>query len=72
MRITITSKNQEKTFDDADGNVINIGNSNRCHFKLDIGEPLLLSLQKMKTANGRLLIIRDVTKFFLEVNLSEP
>ena len=53
MRITITSKNQEKTFDDADGNVINIGNSNRCHFKLDIGEPLLLSLQKNENGNNR-------------------
>ncbi len=57
MRITITSKNQEKTFDDADGNVINIGNSNRCHFKLDIGESLLLSLQKNE--NGKWQIVNN-------------
>lgn len=46
MTITITSKNNEQTFNDA--SVINIGNAQNCQFKINPGFELLLSLQKIE------------------------
>ncbi|MBQ9245201.1 hypothetical protein IJ182_02925 [bacterium] len=45
MTVIISSKNNEKTFNDST-NVINIGSAPGCHYKLDLGFDLILSLQK--------------------------
>ena len=44
MKVTITSKNSEKVFNDS--NVINIGTAQNCNYKLDLGFDLVVSLQK--------------------------
>ena len=44
MKVTITSKNSEKVFNDS--NVINIGTAPNCNYKLDLGFDLVISLQK--------------------------
>ena len=44
MKVTIASKNNEKSFDNV--SVINIGSAPNCHFKVNVGFDLLLSLQQ--------------------------
>lgn len=44
MKVTIASKNNEKSFDNL--SVINIGSAPNCHFKINVGFDLLLSLQQ--------------------------
>ena len=55
MKVVITSKNNQKEFDDAA--VINIGSAPNCHFKLNPGFDLLISLQKLE--NGRWQIVNN-------------
>lgn len=55
MKVTITSKNNEKVFNDS--NVINIGSAPNCHFKLNPGFDLLISLQKLD--NGKWQIVNS-------------
>ncbi len=47
MRVTITSKNNEKIFNDFEHKVINIGNAPNCNYKLDLDFDLMFSLQKL-------------------------
>lgn len=56
MKVTITSKNNEKAFNDS--NVINIGSMPNCHFKINPGFDLLISLQKLD--NGKWKIINNL------------
>lgn len=56
MKVTITSKNNEKAFNDS--NVINIGSMPNCHFKINPGFDLLISLQKLE--NGKWKIINNL------------
>ncbi len=56
MKVTIASKNDEKIFDDF--NVINIGTSPKCHFKLDLNFDLLISLQRQP--NGKWQVINNL------------
>lgn len=53
MKVTITSKNNEKVFNDS--NVINIGTAPNCHFKLNAGFDLLISLQKTETGKWKIV-----------------
>ena len=55
MKVTITSKNNEKVFNDS--NVINIGTAPNCHFKLDLDFDLIISLQKLD--NGRWQVVNN-------------
>ncbi len=55
MKVTITSKNNEKVFNDS--NVINIGTAPNCHFKLNLDFDLIISLQKLE--NGRWQIVNN-------------
>ncbi len=55
MKVTITSKNNEKVFNDS--NVINIGTAPNCHFKLDLDFDLIISLQKLE--NGRWQVVNN-------------
>ena len=55
MKVVITSKNNQKEFDDAA--VINIGSAPNCHFKLNPGFDLLISLQKLE--NGKWQIVNN-------------
>lgn len=55
MKVTITSKNNEKVFNDS--NVINIGTAPNCHFKLNLDSDLIISLQKLE--NGRWQIVNN-------------
>lgn len=55
MKVTITSKNSEKVFNDS--NVINIGTAPNCHFKLDLDFDLIISLQKLD--NGRWQVVNN-------------
>ncbi len=56
MKVTITSKNNEKAFNDS--NVINIGSMPNCHFKINPGFDLLISLQKLD--NGKWQIVNNL------------
>lgn len=56
MKVTITSKNNEKAFNDS--NVINIGSMPNCHFKINPGFDLLISLQKLE--NGKWKIVNNL------------
>ncbi len=56
MKVTITSKNNEKAF--SDSNVINIGSMPNCHFKINPGFDLLISLQKID--NGKWQIVNNL------------
>lgn len=53
MKVTITSKNNEKVFNDS--NVINIGTAPNCHFKLDLDFDLIISLQKLDNARWQVV-----------------
>ncbi len=53
MRVTITSQNNEKIFNDS--SVINIGTAPNCHFRLNLPFDLIISLQKAE--NGKWQII---------------
>ena len=53
MKVTITSKNNEKVFNDS--SIINIGSARNCQFKLDLGFELVVSLQKLD--NGKWQIV---------------
>ena len=55
MKVTITSKNNEKVFNDS--NVINIGTAPNCHFKLNLDFDLIISLQKLE--NGRWQVVNN-------------
>ena len=55
MKVTITSKNNEKVFNEA--SVINIGTAPGCHFKLDLDFDLIISLQK--TDGGKWQIVNN-------------
>lgn len=55
MKVTITSKNNEKNFNDS--SVINIGSAPNCHFKLNPGFDVLISLQKLD--NGKWQIVNS-------------
>ena len=44
MSITISSKNNEKVFNDS--TVINIGSAQRCNYKLNLDFDLIITLQK--------------------------
>ncbi len=56
MKVTITSKNNEKVFNET--NVINIGTAPGCHYKLDLSFDLIISLQK--TDNGKWQIVNNL------------
>ncbi len=56
MKVTITSKNDEKIFNDS--NVINIGTAPNCHYKFNPGFDILLSLQKLD--NGKWVIVNNL------------
>lgn len=53
MKVTITSKNNEKVFNDS--NVINIGSAPNCHFKLNPGFDVLISLQRQDNGKWRII-----------------
>ncbi len=53
MKVTITSKNNEKVFNDS--NVINIGTAPNCHFKLNLDFDLIISLQKLETGKWQIV-----------------
>ena len=53
MKVVITSKNNQKEFDDAA--VINIGSAPNCHFKLNPGFDLLISLQKLESGKWQIV-----------------
>lgn len=53
MKVTITSKNNEKVFNDS--NVINIGTAPNCHFKLNLDFDLIISLQKLETGKWQII-----------------
>ena len=55
MKVTITSKNNEKVFNDS--NVINIGTAPNCHFKLNLDFDLIISLQKLD--NGKWQVVNN-------------
>ncbi len=55
MKITISSKNNRRVFNDT--GVINIGTAPNCQFKLDLDFDLILSLQKME--NGQWQIVNN-------------
>ncbi len=55
MQITLTSKTQEKTFDDVE--ILNIGTSNNCDFKINLPFDLLLILQK--SPNGKWTVVNS-------------
>ncbi|MCD7739884.1 MAG: hypothetical protein LUH11_00840 [Candidatus Gastranaerophilales bacterium] len=55
MNITITSKNKEKVFNDANNNVINIGTAPNCNYKLDLNFDLIISLQKLPTGKWQVV-----------------
>lgn len=53
MKVTITSKNNEKVFNDS--SVINIGTAPNCNYKLDLGFDLIISLQKLDTGKWQIV-----------------
>lgn len=53
MKVTITSKNNEKVFNDS--NVINIGTAPNCHYKLELPFELIISLQKTDSGKWQVL-----------------
>ena len=53
MKVTITSKNSEKIFNDS--NVINIGTAPNCNYKLDLGFDLVFSLQKLESGKWQIV-----------------
>lgn len=53
MKVVITSKENQKEFDNAA--VINIGSAPNCHFKINPGFDLLLSLQKMEDGKWQIV-----------------
>lgn len=53
MKVTITSKNNEKVFNDS--NVINIGTAPGCHFKLNLDFDLIISLQKLDSGKWQIV-----------------
>lgn len=53
MKVTITSQHNEKVFNDS--NVINIGTAPNCHFKLNLGFDLIISLQKLDTGKWQIV-----------------
>lgn len=55
MKVTITSKNSEKVFNDS--NVINIGTAPNCNYKLNLDFDLIISLQKMD--NGKWQVVNN-------------
>ncbi|MBR6162688.1 hypothetical protein IKQ26_02185 [bacterium] len=55
MQITLTSKNQEKTFDNVE--ILNIGTSPNCDFRLTLPFDLLLILQK--APSGKWMIVNS-------------
>ncbi len=56
MKVTITSKNNEKAF--SGSSVINIGSMPNCHFKINPGFDLLISLQKLE--NGKWKVVNNL------------
>ena len=56
MTVTITSKDNEKSFNDS--NVINIGTLPNCHFKLNIPGEFIISLQRMD--NGKWQVVNNL------------
>lgn len=55
MKVTITSKNSEKVFNDS--NVINIGTAPNCNYKLNLDFDLIISLQRME--NGKWQVVNN-------------
>ena len=55
MKVTITSKNSEKVFNDS--SVINIGTATNCNYKLNLDFDLIISLQKMD--NGKWQVVNN-------------
>ncbi len=55
MKVVITSKNNEKVFNNT--NVINIGTARNCDYKLDLDFDLIVSLQKLES--GRWQIVNN-------------
>ena len=53
MKVTITSKNNEKVFNDS--NVINIGTAQNCNYKLELPFELIISLQKLDNGKWQIL-----------------
>ncbi len=53
MKVTITSKNNEKVFNDS--SVINIGTAPNCNYKLDLGFDLIISLQKLDSGKWQIV-----------------
>ncbi len=53
MKVTITSKNNEKVFNDT--NVINIGTARNCNYKLDLDFDLIISLQKLESGKWQVI-----------------
>ena len=53
MDVVITSKNDRKTFSDT--NVINIGTSSNCNYKLDLPFDIVISLQKHENGKWRVI-----------------
>lgn len=53
MKVTITSKNNEKVFNDS--SVINIGTAPNCNYKLDLDFDLIISLQKLDTGKWQIV-----------------
>ena len=53
MKVTITSKDNEKVFNDS--NVINIGTAPNCHYKLNLPFELIISLQKTDSGKWQVL-----------------
>ena len=53
MKVTITSKNSEKVFNDS--NVINIGTAPNCNYKLNLDFELVISLQKLESGKWQIV-----------------
>ncbi|MBQ3642203.1 hypothetical protein II906_09825, partial [bacterium] len=56
MSVTITSKNNSKTFDNE--NIINIGTLPTCHYKLDLNFEFIVSLQL--SDNGKWQVVNNL------------
>ena len=64
MTVTITSKNNEKTFKDTD--VINIGTAAQCNYKLNLGFDLIVTIQKGESGKRCFLCFQNNTRFELQ------
>lgn len=54
MKVTITSKNNEKIFGES-VSVINIGTASNCHYKLNLPFELVISVQKLDNGKWRII-----------------